>query len=331
MKKMPDKKRYYYFNFNGGNNHSIAIFLFFAILSVISTPGSAFASAPDISYIQQNFSAAALGMGGAFSTFSSDSTAMFYNPACLARLKSTEITATSSRSDFDQSADSLNFSMLHGKKKRAFGGPAYMKDEISGIEGRDSLGNLTGTFADKEQIIGYGLGSTNEFFKKQGIYYGFFAKHMSHSVMGATGSGLSIDLGTLREFKNGQNASVVLRNAVGNLKWSGTQSNSSEAFARVLALGYSAGCTKNGRLAAELSIDGSNDKKLTPAIGFEKKISDKTVVRTGINDGRMAYGMGFSLKQSRIDYAFSKGAASDLHKISAVFYTDKNKRDAQEK
>ncbi|HNY10689.1 MAG TPA: hypothetical protein PKK26_03765 [Candidatus Wallbacteria bacterium] len=307
------------------NHFSIAIFMIISVVSLVSGPGNALAAAPDISYIQQNFSAAALGMGGAFSTFSSDSTAMFYNPAALARLKTSEIMATSSRSDFDQSADSFNFSMPHGKKKRAFGGLAYMKDEISGIEGRDNFGNLTGTFSDKEQIIGYGLGSTNEFLKKKGIYYGFFAKHMSHSVMGATGSGLSIDLGALREFKNGQNASVVLRNAVGSLKWSNTKSSASENFARVLSLGYSAACTQNGRLAAELAIDDSADKTVTPSIGFEKKISDKTVVRTGINDGRMAYGMGFSLKQSRIDYAFSKGAASDLHKISAVFYTDKNK------
>ncbi len=322
---MPDKKRYYYLNLNNYNNRFIVALIMIAALFIFSTPGKTFASAPDISYIQQNYSAAALGMGGAFSTFSSDSTVMFYNPASLARLKTSEIMATSSRSDFDQSAESLNFSMLHGKKKRAFGGFAYMRDEISGIEGRDAFGNLTGSFSDKEQIIGYGLGATNEYFKKQGIYYGFFAKQMSHSVMGATGSGLSIDFGALREFKNGHNAAIVLRNAVGSLKWTNTKSNASEPFARVLALGYSAGCTKNGRIAAELTLDGSKDKMFTPAVGFEKKVSDKTVVRTGLNDGRMAYGMGFALKQSRIDYAFSKGAASDLHKISAVFYTDKNK------
>jgi len=89
-----------------------------------------------------------------------------------------------------------------------------------------------------------------------------------------------------------------------------------------VTLGYSLVCTKNGRLAAEIMRDSSQDGKMITLLGFEKKVSDKASLRCGSRDGQMSYGLGFNLNQSRIDYAFVRNRDTDLQKVSGVFYFD---------
>lgn len=299
---------------------SIALASSLAILAAIAAP--CLASAPGISYIQRDVSAAALGMGTAYSTSLDDSMVMHYNPAALYWLKKVEISASSSKDDFDRSNDCLNYTFAQGPKRKAYGGLSYVRDEVGGIEGRDNFGNLTGIFSDRQQIFAYGLGNSNRSLQKEGISYGVLAKALSHKVMGATGSGYGLDLGLMKNGKSGQRASLVVRNALGNFGWSGAGATRSEKPGRDMTVGYSLKCTKDGRLAAELMRDSSQDGKIVTLVGFEKKVSKMAVVRCGSRDGQLSYGLGFNLNQSRIDYAYAKNRDSDIQKVSGVFYFD---------
>ena len=284
----------------------------------------AYASSPDISYIQRDISAAAVGMGNAYSTITEDSYSMHYNPAALYGLKKVEVGGSSSRDDFDRKIDSFNYTFLNGYKKRAYGGLTYIKDEISGIEGRDINGNLTGTFTDKAEIIGYGIGNTNNYLKSQGISYGFLAKYLKRGIMSASASGYGLDLGLLKEEKNGQRFALTVRNAVGEIKWSGTKTNPKETLGRDMSLGYSTKIMNDGRAAFELINDSTQRDKWVTAFGVEKQVSDTAVLRAGCYDGQMAYGAGFLMKQTKIDYAYTKRNSDDLHKFSAIFYFNEN-------
>jgi len=293
--------------------------------ALLNAPEKALASA-DISYIQSNASAAAAGMGGAYSTATEDSGAMHYNPACLYGLRQVEIAASSSKGDFGQKYDSFNYAFLNGYKKRAYGGVTYIKDEIGGIEGRDKSGNFTKMFSDKAQLFGYSMGSTNNYLKKSGISYGFTAKYLSHEILNSEASGFGLDVGLLKEEKDGRRFGLAVKNIAGSVKWKGGLTNPSERLDRILSAGFSLKCLKNGRLAAEITSAPSSAKKVITSFGFEKSVSAKARVRLGLSDGNMSYGAGFLLNQSKVDYAFVRTDYDDIHRIGATFYLDDDRR-----
>lgn len=301
------------------------ICIIFAFFSQLLSPISVLASA-DISYIQSGVSAAAAGMGGAYVTMTDGSDAMHYNPACLYGLKDVEISASSAKSDFGQSYDGFSYSFLNGYKKRAYGGITYIKDDAGEIEGRDAAGNFTKNFGDRAQLFGYATGSTNEYLKKRGLSYGYMAKYLTHKIAAAEAGGYGIDAGILKQYPDGRRFGLAVKNIAGKMKWSGTKTNPSESLDTILAAGYSIRCAGNGRLAAEIKRDAAGrGKKVTASFGFEKKVSAKTKVRLGLNDGKMCYGAGFLLNRSKIDYAFAGNDYDDIHRISATFYLDDEK------
>ncbi len=310
------------FNSFSGAAAAWKICIIFAFFSQLFSPVSALASA-DISYIQSGASAAAAGMGGAYVTMTDGSDAMHYNPACLYGLKDVEISASSAKSDFGQSYDGFGYSFLNGYKKRAYGGITYIKDDAGEIEGRDAAGNFTRTFGDRAQLFGYAVGNTNEYLKKHGLSYGFMAKYLTHKIADAEAGGYGVDAGILKREPDGRRFGLAVKNIAGKMKWSGTKGNPSESLDRIICAGYSIECAGNGRLAAEITRDPSGrGKKVTASFGFEKKVSAKTKVRLGLNDGKMCYGAGFLLNRSKIDYAFAGNDYDDIHRISATFYLD---------
>ncbi|MCD6318073.1 PorV/PorQ family protein [Candidatus Aerophobetes bacterium] len=278
------------------------------VSSLILIPGfSSYAS--DVGTTASNFlkigvGARATAMGGAFTALADDGTALYWNPAGLAQIERTEISAMYNMwfQEVNQGYLSLAFPLLGGI---AGLGANYM--DMGKIEGRDTEGNPTGDFgaSDIQASLGY-------------------ARNFSSKLM------LGISAGMLQDTIAEDKKTAYLGNA-------GFLFKPTELISVGLAcqnIGSKLGedplpLTYRGGIALRLksiSIEADAVKPIDDDIyycaGLEWLIGNILVLRGGYRTGQdvgsgISAGVGLRISKINLDYAYVPyGDLGDTHRVS---------------
>jgi hypothetical protein len=247
-------------------------------------------------------SARAVGMGGAFVAVASDSSAMFWNPGGLARLKDTQL-AMHHNSWIAGTAQDILAAGFNGGGWGNFGLTASYLD-FGSFAAYDATGTNTGTYNASRMGLGLGWGGTIA----QGLGLGLALKGQSQSIAGESLTAFSSDLGLTWS----QSPLLSLGLAYAGLG-SGPQGSS---LASSLRFGLSSSVDFSPQSALLLAVGGAwqPDGVNRLQVGLESKLFSQLFLRGGyqlnLPDARidglqgMTIGTGFQWAGYSLDYAW---------------------------
>lgn len=295
----------------------VAIFSVLAVLTASAALGAEGSGGKAGAFLRVSPGARPAGMGGAFTSIADDVDALHFNPAGLWQVRTIEVSASYSLLSMDRThyeagvaIGSSNLGSL-GLMVTAFG--------VDEIERRDEVGEIVGTFDDREMAITLGYG--RHVLGPVGLGASF--KYVSHSLAGHDASGLGFDVGVhsrldldgdvLRTWRTGVSAS----NLGMSLKWD-TESDHEDDVPVTIRYGTSIDIAPWG-LSTVLALDGEStlDARTELRAGLELWPHKALAVRTGYDDGDLTFGVGVRAGSVTIDYAYcpdvlDEGAAHRL-------------------
>lgn len=261
----------------------------------------------------------ACGMGEAFSAVADDSSAIYWNPAGLARIKG--------RSAMFMHAalfEGISYEFLgYGQKVKDMGtfGIGIQHLSIGTIQETDSNGlEIGSSFSPKDMAISAAYSLTT-----QGFGLGASAKYI-HSKIIKSASTVALDLGVLspKILQENLMLSFVVQNLGGNLKFD----RESDSLPFNIKFGSSLFVKENYTLALDLNLPRDNcpyvalgaeyeipyglDWGFSGRLGFNSKTVGDVSGFTGFS-----FGLGAGFRQFRFDYAFVPfGTLGLTHRVS---------------
>ncbi|GAB4269115.1 MAG: hypothetical protein Kow0029_04960 [Candidatus Rifleibacteriota bacterium] len=310
--------------------------LFLVALSV-GTMNTAFAESAGRAgaYLKMGVGARALGMGSAFTALADDSTAAFWNPAGLARLKTAEASFMHADLTMDREYNFFNYAHpLKGNDGKDNGVVAlsHIRFGVDGIpETRiatnDPTGTLPATNSDGTYtagkpvyIFGYFDDSEKSTFgsyaKKLADrwYGGINLKYLSQDLFTNSADSFGLDLGFLYEANEKTTLGLSVRDIGESLDWD-TASGHSDRVPTTLTVGVAYQAKDNLTLAADINKVEDLDAKLFA--GAEWWLQDYAALRLGAHDGDLTLGASFKLDTWRFDYSYADETLGEAHRISA--------------
>jgi len=258
----------------------------------------------------------ALGMGGAFVGVADDASAMIWNAGGLAQLQRLEVQAThaaygdlGSREDYVAAVIPDWRWGAAGLSVRYYG--------IDGIESRDD-GNalLGGNLSDTEMEIGLGFGRP----VSRSMSLGGSVKLQRQSLAGFSGSGLGADLGILGRMPSharwAERVSwgLSVRNIIQPKIRLDQESVADPSVVRAgIALDPPSILGRPALVAVDL--EKSQGMAVKAHAGLEFRVHPLLRMRAGFSAGRMTAGMGVAWHDFAMDYAFTNGELTDVHRI----------------
>lgn len=261
----------------------------------------------------------ACGMGEAFSAVADDSSAIYWNPAGLARIKG--------RSAMFMHAalfEGISYEFLgYGQRVKdigAFGiGIQYLSVGI--IQETDSSGSEIGSsFSPKDMAISAAYSMTT-----QGFSFGASAKYI-HSKIIKSASTVALDFGVLspKILQENLMLSFVVQNLGGKLKFD----RESDPLPFNIKFGSALSLEKNCTLALDLNLPRDNrpyvalgteyripygpDWRFSGRLGFNSKTLSDVSGFTGFS-----FGIGAGVRRFQLDYAFVPfGTIGLTHRVS---------------
>ncbi len=281
-------------------------------------------------YLKMGVGARALGMGSAFTAVSDDSTAAFWNPAGLAKLKKREASFMHANLTDDRDYNFFTYShLLSGKDGKSNGTLAlsHISFGIDGIpETREHLNPATGQmdpdldangnviiysyFEDKETntFISYGKEITDKF------YAGVNFKYLKHKLFTNKADAMGLDFGFMYDWNDKTTLGLSIRDLGESLDWN-TESGTKDDVPVTTTFGVAHQCNDKLLVAADLNKVKDMDVKFF--CGAEYKIQENVILRVGSHDSDLTLGASFKLDTWRFDYSYSDETLGDAHRISA--------------
>ena len=272
----------------------------------------------------------ALGMGGAFAGVADDASAMIWNAGGLAQLQRLEVQAThAAYGDLGSREDYVAAVMPDWRWGAA--GLSVRYYGIDGIESRDD-GNalLGGNLSDTEMEIGLGYGRMIS----RSLSLGGSVKLQRQSLAGFSGSGLGADLGVLGRMPSHGAEHVSWGLSVRNIVQPRIRlDRESVADPSVVRAGVALDPPSIlGRpVLIAVDLEKSPGMAVKAHAGFELSVHPMLRLRAGFSAGRMTAGMGVAWHDFAMDYAFTNGELTDVHRIGisrALGQTTVQKREA---
>ena len=274
----------------------------------------------------------ALAMGGAFVGVADDASAMIWNAGGLARLQRLEVQAThAAYGDLGSREDYVAAVMPDWRWGTA--GLSVRYYGIDGVESRDD-GNalLAGDLSDAEMEIGLGYGRT----LSRSLSLGGSVKLQRQSLAGFTGSGLGADLGVLGRMPSRATWAdrlswgLSVRNIVQPRIRPDRESVADPTVVRAgIPLDPPSILGRPALVAVDL--EKSPGMAVKAHAGLEFRVHPMLRMRAGFSAGRMTAGMGVSYHDFSMDYAFTSGDLTDVHRVGisrALGRTMAQKREA---
>lgn len=251
-----------------------------------------------LSFLKLGIGANAIAMGEAFSSVSTDATAIFYNPARLNQGEMNNVTAM-----YYSGMKDLTTNFIATKiKLNKFGiGIGVLKTSVEGIEVRTIPGNPIDVFDSQDFSLSIGAGY--EIY--EGISIGITSKLLYEKIFVDESSGYSFDIGT-NYSSNNFSASFVLAN-LGSMnemkkeiiklptsfRLGGSYKFSKNNFSFIFAL-ESFKILDGGLLHINSGLD----------IGFKNIVFLRVGYQTNYENRSFTSGIGVRYKNFSVDYAF---------------------------
>lgn len=271
------------------------------------------AGAEAFDFLRLDANARAVGLGGAYTALATDSNALLYNPAGLARVRASEATFM-----HNQYALGVTQQYIGAALKSGFG--FQFNYATLGDVPRTTISNPAGTgsrinVSDSSLGAGYGHALTPDLAIGGGI------KYISESLGDATANGYAVDLGGLYRMPDIKRLTfgASLLNLGPPVKFAST----SEKLPTTLRLGagYALKLPDNDVTFA-LDLTKSVLDKVRLGLGAETLIKEQFAVRAGFTtrqDAGLGLAFGFGWKGNKLgaDYAFVPlGELGSAHRIS---------------
>lgn len=271
------------------------------------------AGADAFDFLRLDANARAVGMGGAYTALAADSNALLYNPAGLARVRSSEATFM-----HNQYAQGIGQQYIAAALKSGLGfqfNYASLGDvprtTISSPGGAGTRFNVS----DSSLGAGYGREMTPDLAVGGGV------KYISESLGDATANGYAVDLGGLYRLPDvkGLAFGASLLNLGPSVKFV----SSTEKLPTTLRLGsaYALRLPLNDVTFA-FDLTKSVLDKVRLGVGAETVIDGRFAARAGFTTRQdagvgLAFGLGWKGRKLGADYAFvPMGALGNAHRIS---------------
>jgi hypothetical protein len=308
--------------------------LFLVALSV-GTMSTAFAESAGRAgaYLKMGVGARALGMGSAFTAVADDSTAAFWNPAGLARLKKAEATFMHADLSMDRDYNFFNYAHpLKGKDGQDNGVVAlsHIRFGVDGIpetrlatnDPTKPATNSNGTYSPGKPVYIFGYFDDTEkntfgsYARKLSDrwYGGVNVKYLSQDLFTNSADTFGLDLGFLYEVNEKTMFGLSIRDLGEELEWD-TASGHSDSVPKTLTAGIAYQANEKLLLAADINKVDDLDAKLFA--GAEWWLQDYAALRLGAHDGDLTLGASFKLDTWRFDYSYADETLGDAHRISA--------------
>ncbi len=278
-------------------------------------------------YLKMGVGARALGMGSAFTAVANDSTAAFWNPAGLAKLKKHEASFMHANLSDDRDYNFFNYAhVLNGNDGKNNGTVAlsHIRFGIDGIpETRedpnnpgqpwlDGAGNVRifSYFEDTETntFISYGRAVTDRF------YAGLNLKYLKQKLFTNKADTMGLDFGLMYDCNDKTTVGLSVRDLGESMDWD-TNTGTKDDVPVTTTLGIAHKCNDKLLISADLNKVQDMDVKLF--CGAEYQIHDNVSLRVGSHDSDLTLGASFKLDTWRFDYSYADETLGDAHRISA--------------
>lgn len=321
-----------------GNNMKKVLKTLFLMALSVSTMSPVFAESAGRAgaYLKMGVGARALGMGSAFTALADDSTAAFWNPAGLAKLKKAEASFMHADLSMDREYNFFNYAHpLKGKDGKDNGVVAlsHIRFGVDGIpETRLATNDPTGTLPATDPAGTYTAGKPVYIFSyfddtekatfgsyarklADRWYGGINLKYLSQDLFTNSADTFGLDLGFMYEANEKTTLGLSIRDLGESLKWD-TPSGQSDKVPTTLTVGVAHKASDKLTLAADINKVEDLDAKLFA--GAEWWVQDYAALRLGAHDGDLTLGASFKLDTWRFDYSYADETLGDAHRISAA-------------
>ena len=244
-------------------------------------------------------SARSLGMGRAHVAVADDAGATYWNPAGLAQLHRKDLVTLYSSLEEDTGFGFMGYA----QPTIDWGtfGLGILNLRSTDFEKRDFNGVQVGTF-DQNDV---GILVSHGFKYRNKLSLGSTIKVVRQEIDSINGTGFGFDLGFMwdmhRRIKMGLSAHNLLAPKI-------KLNEESDEYPRDVRLGLAYTPSQNWLLTTDLNQ--TQDRDLKFHFGTEWKIKQLLALRTGINETEVTAGLGFTLGDWTIDYAFGYNDAA---------------------
>lgn len=274
-------------------------------------------------YLKMGVGARALGMGSAFTAVADDSTAAFWNPAGLAKLKKHEASFMHSNLTDDRDYNFFNYAhVLNANNGKSNNGVLALSHINFGIDGipitnEDADGNpitdgngnvkIEGYFEDKETntFLSYGRAVNDKF------YAGVNVKYLKHKLYDGKADTMGFDLGFLYDCDEKTSLGLSVRDIGETLDWN---TGTKDDVPVTTTFGVAHQC--NDKLLVAADINKVKDMDCKFFCGVDYKIHENVNLRIGSHDSDLTLGASFKLDTWRFDYSYADETLGDAHRIS---------------
>jgi len=260
----------------------------------------------------------ALGMGKAYVSIADDATAPYWNPAGLAHLRQQEVIAQYT------SLFETTFLSYLGYSRPFFDlgvfGIGLVDLRSLDFERTESGPTVLGHFNESKDTIFLSYARRQDYIYSIPVKlsYGANFKIVNQSVLGYSGTGVGIDVGVISKPIKGLSLGFIVQNILPpRLKLDEV----TDKFPISGRLGASYECgfnvyRYNTSATVSIEMDKTEHRKEKFHYGFEYKIMDTIGLRAGLDDSELTLGLGLSIKNYDMDYAYGSQEMGASHRFS---------------
>lgn len=268
-----------------------------------------------LAFLKIGVGARAAAMGEAYVAVAQDPTALYWNPAGISVAPELEVHASHNEWISDVRYEFLG--AVRGMRGHAFGG-YFSLLHMGELQGRDALGNPTGTFRAYDMAAG----ATYARRVFRSVEVGVTGKFLMESIQDYSASGYAVDLGMrYRTPVRGLTVAATATNIGTSMKFE-QDSFVLPAAARLGAAWRTRRLLEGVILAADLRFPNDNDAQ--GHVGGEIQVHEYVALRAGAKlnyDEEMgSFGFGVNYREYVIDYAFTPFTESselgNVHRVS---------------